>query len=185
MTLLRGCGSRYIRTLPSFFWATTILDTHWVGSVTGAIICFSAIASSSVLTVFRSETGNQQGELITGTESGCIWIVYSPGSSPSPVNTSLNRWRTGSLRGWGLRVSEMTEWTLSQSRICTNFIPTEEALPNMGITADSFTKKHNRCVWPLCSTWSIVFPALVLLCMVSWALEACIFVPCLSPVALT
>ena len=96
MALLRDCGSKHIWTLPSFFWATTTLDTHGVGSVTaGAIICFSTIASSSLLTILRSETGNRRGGLTTGTELGWIWIVYSPGSSPSPVNTSLNWWRTG------------------------------------------------------------------------------------------
>jgi len=56
-----------MHTLPSFFCATTMLDTHVVGSVSGAMICLSAIASNSALTTLHKATGNLRGGLITGT----------------------------------------------------------------------------------------------------------------------
>jgi len=59
-------------TLPSFFCTTTILDTHVVGSITGAMICLSAIASNSALTTLHKATGNLQGGLITGITSGFV-----------------------------------------------------------------------------------------------------------------
>ena len=60
--------------------------THGVGSVTGLIICLAT--SSSALTIPRKDTGRRRGGLTTGTLSECIWIVYSPGSLPRPLNTS-------------------------------------------------------------------------------------------------
>ena len=60
-----------MKTLP-FFCATTILDIHTVGSVTGLTIYLSAMVPNSALTMFYSATGSLCGGLITGTTSGFI-----------------------------------------------------------------------------------------------------------------
>jgi len=66
-----------MHTLPSFFCATAILDTHGVGSVTGLIICLVTIASNSALTIPLNETGRRRGGLTTGTLSKCVYCILS------------------------------------------------------------------------------------------------------------
>jgi len=58
-----------MHTLPSFFCATTMLDTHGVGSFTGLMICLTTIVSNSALTIPLKEIGSLQGGLIAGTLS--------------------------------------------------------------------------------------------------------------------
>ena len=63
---------------------TTILDTHGVGSVTGAVISLLTIVFNSVLTTLHCATGSLREEFTMGIASILSWILYSPGSSPSP-----------------------------------------------------------------------------------------------------
>ena len=88
MALFKSRGSRHMRSLLGLTM-TNILETHSVGSVTGARIPVATISSSFSLIWLRRATGTRRGGCTTGGTLSSVTMWYSPGRSPKPSKTSL------------------------------------------------------------------------------------------------
>ena len=83
--------STQIRTLPSDFGTTTMPEHQSVGSWIFEITPRVSIRSSSCLTAPMSGTATRlEVDRANGLAPGSSWIVYSPSSFPSPVNSFGN-----------------------------------------------------------------------------------------------
>ena len=69
-------------------WRPEALFIHDDGSVTGSIIPFAHISSSSALTSSFIATGSRRGGICTGGTDGSTSRCTSPSSRPTPVNSS-------------------------------------------------------------------------------------------------
>ena len=90
-----------------------VLETHSVGSVTG-VMTFCCTNSSNCSLIFgRTATGTLLGGWTFGFTLLSVIILNSPGSSPSPSNTSLYLWRH---HGWCVQqtvfVHQCRKWSI-------------------------------------------------------------------------
>ena len=76
-----------MRSLPGFDTSSK-LETHSVGSLTGAMMSSLTISRSSCFSLSLSATGTHRGACTTGLTSLSISMWYWPGNFPSPWKTS-------------------------------------------------------------------------------------------------
>ena len=98
----------------------SMLDTYWVGSVTGTSTLHSTSSSSFSLLRCRRATGTRLGTWTHGGMFSSIMIWYFPGRAPNPLNTSVNS-SCKVVEGestWIARTSQLCRLTKLRQRLC-------------------------------------------------------------------
>ena len=84
MALIRSFGSKQTQSLPFFGGTTTTELIHGVGVVTCSITSCSTRSSSVSLSLGLNATATRRGTCWMGWALGCMRILYSPDSWPTP-----------------------------------------------------------------------------------------------------
>ena len=143
---------------------TNILETHSVGSVTGARIPLATISSSFSLIWFCKAAGTRRGGCTTGGTVLSVTMRYSPGRSPKPSKTSLYSSRrlaiptVTAMPTLGVSSRLLKLDGLSQSLIVMSPSPIHVLYDNSGARSSSVMLNGNTFLFSRRHVWSSVDP---------------------------